>query len=89
VPAAEAAAATIGSFGTSVFPGSSTGTIGPVGATLAPNNENAASPSPNVIPYSIFFNSPGTLDVEFVFANSGGTTEYRFTQTLINKTGAA
>jgi hypothetical protein len=82
-----ASAGTIASIGATSFPTGSTGTIGPVGSTPAPNNDNTAAPSPNTIPYSIFFNSPGNLDVEYVVANSGGTTEYRFTQSLINNTG--
>ncbi len=86
---AETRGGTITSIGTTSFPTNSTGTIGPVGNTPAPNNDNAVAPSPNIIPYSIFFNSLGTLDVEFVVANSGGTTEYRFTQGLINNTGQA
>lgn len=80
-------AATITSVGATSFPPASTGTIGPVGATPSPNNDNATDPSANIVPYSIFFNSLGTLDVEFVAVNSGGTTEYRFTQFLVNNTG--
>ena len=85
---APAAASVITGVGASIFPGASTGTIGPVGATPAPNNDNAAA-SPNVIPYSVFFNTMGVLDVEFTLANSGGTTEYLFSQTLVNNTGTA
>ena len=79
----------ISGIGTSAFPGSSTGSIGPVGggANVAPNNDNATVASPNVVPYSIFFNSPGSLDVEFIVDASGGTTEYRFTQSLVNNSG--
>ncbi len=80
-------AATITTVGAASFPPPSTGTIGPVGATPSPNNDNATGASANVVPYSIFFNSLGTLDVEFVATNSGGTTEYRFTQSLVNNTG--
>lgn len=73
-------------FGTSVFPGPSTGTIR--GSTNpAPSNDNASEASANVIPYTIFFNAIGTLDVEFMVAPSAGTTEYRFTQRLINNSG--
>ena len=46
-----------------------------MGATPSPNNDNATGASANVVPYSIFFNSLGTLDVEFVATNSGGTTK--------------
>ena len=82
-------AGSITGFGTTSYPGSSTGTIGPVGSTPAINNDNTTAPSPNVIPYSIFFNSNGTLDVEFDVSNSGGVTEYTFTQTLFNNSGLA
>lgn len=71
----------------SILPPNSTGTIGPLGATPAPNNDNATVASPNTVPYNIFFNGPGPLQVEFLTSNSGGTTEYRFTQTFINNTG--
>lgn len=82
-----AQAAVITSIGSSSLPGASTGTIGPVGSTPAPNNDNAVAASPNVVPYSIFLNTPGAMEVEFIASNSGGTTEYRFTQNLINNTG--
>jgi hypothetical protein len=71
------------------LPGFSTGSLGPVGATPAPNNDNTGVPSPNAISYSVFFNSPGLLEAEFVVANSGGTTEYRFPQTFVNNSGQA
>jgi len=80
-------AGTITSIGTSSLPGSSTGSIGPLGVTPAPNNDNASGASPNTVPYNIFFNTLGALEVEFVTSESGGTTEYRFTQTFINNTG--
>lgn len=83
-----AQAGVITSVTTTVLPGSSTATIGPIGVTPAPNNDNATSASPNTVPYSVFFNgSLGPLQVEFATNNSGGTTEYRFTQTFINNTG--
>lgn len=85
--AANLRAATITSIPAFLTPGFSTGSVGPVGATPAPNNDNAAAASPNVIPYSIFFNTFGTLETEFAVADSGGTTEYRFTQTFVNNTG--
>ena len=86
---APATAGTITSVASFSLPGFSTGTLGPVGATPAPNNDNVAGASPNVIPYSIFYNAGGLgiTDVEFVVTESGGTTEYRITQTLINNTG--
>jgi hypothetical protein len=83
-----AAAATIGSVGTFSTPEFSTGSVGPVGNTPAPNNDDVTGASPNVIPYNVFFNSPGILETEFVLANSGGTTEYRFTQSFLNNTPA-
>lgn len=84
-----APAATISSAGTVSLPGFSTGTIGPLGATPAPNNDNAAAASPNVVAYSVFFNTLGPLEVEFITSNSGGTTEYSFTQNFVNHTGQA
>lgn len=84
-----ATAATITSLGTTLQPGVSSSVIGPVGNTPAPNNDNAVAASPNVVPYSVFSTAPGTLDVEFVVSDSGGATEYRFTQTLFNITGQA
>lgn len=82
-------AGTITSIATSSLPGFSTGTIGPIGLTPAPNNDNATAASPNTVLYSIFFNSAGPLQVEFVTSNSGGTTEYRFTQNFVNNSGEA
>lgn len=84
-----AGAATINSVGAFLTPGVSTGTFGPVGNTPAPNNDDVLGASPNVIPTTVFFNSPGILETEFVLANSGGTTEYRFTQTFFNNSGAS
>ncbi len=85
-----ARAGVISGFGAPVtLPGFSTGSIGPAGATPAPNNDNATAASPNAIPYFIFYNAQGVgiTDVEYAVTNSGGTTEYRFAQTLINNTG--
>lgn len=82
-------AATVSSVSSLLLPGASTGTIGPIGATPSPNNDNAGAANPNAIPYSVFFNALGSMDVEFVTAASGGTTEYRFAQTLVNNTGQA
>lgn len=79
-----AGAATISSITKLTLPGATTGSVGPVGATPAPNNDDSYGPSPNVIPYSLFVNSAGTMETEFALAQSGGTTEYRFTQTLFN-----
>ena len=73
------------------LPGSSTGSLGPVGATPSPNNDNATSASPNAIPYSIVFNTLGTAEFEFQVAASGGTTEYLFSTPgplpVVNNTG--
>lgn len=71
------------------LPGSSTGSLGPLGSTPAPNNDDVTGPSANVIPYSVFFNSQGMLETEFAVSASGGTTEYRFTQSFVNNTGQA
>lgn len=82
-----AGAATISSAPSVSLPGPSTGTVGPVGATPAPNNDNATAASPNLVPASIFFNAFGTAEIEFAVANSGGTTEYSFSQSLVNNSG--
>jgi len=84
---AAAHAGTISTVTTVSLPGFSTGNIGNLGANPAPNNDNATGASPNTIPYSVFHNTLGTMEVEFVVNDSGGTTEYRFTQTFINNTG--
>ena len=85
IPAARAA--TITSLPSVLLPGSSTGTIGPVGSTPSPNNDNAAAASANVVPASIFFNTFGAAEIEFGLTSSGGTTEYLLTQNLVNNTG--
>jgi hypothetical protein len=69
------------------LPGFSTGSIGPVGVTPAPNNDNTAVASANLVPAMVFFNTLGTAEFEFAVSDSGGTTEYRFTHPLINNTG--
>jgi hypothetical protein len=85
--ATAASAATITSVSVFSLPGFSTGSLGPIGVTPSPNNDNAAAANPNTIPYSIFFNTFGLLEVEFNVENSGGTTEYRVTQAFINNSG--
>lgn len=89
-------AGVITSVASTSLPGFSTGTLGPVGATPAPNNDNAAAASPNLIGYSIFFNTFGSAEFEFVVDASGGTTEYRFVTPppasfigIVNNTGVA
>ena len=71
---------TVSHFGT---PGSSTGSI-TVGSNPATNNDDELGQSPNVIPGSVFFNSAGYLETEFVLEQSGGTTEYLFKQNFVN-----
>lgn len=66
------------------LPGFSTGTLGPLGVTPAPNNDNSVPAGPNTIPVNVFFNSPGGMEIEFKVTDSGGVTEYRLPQTLIN-----
>lgn len=84
-------AATITSINQFLLPGFSTGslTFSPV---VSPNNDNAALPSPNTIAtggFGVFLNTGGfgILDYEFNLADSGGTTEYFFTTSVINNTG--
>src|SRR6266568_2833669 len=88
---ADASAGVITSAATFKLPGFSTGILGPLGFTPAPNNDNAPSASQNVINSTFFFNSGGLgiADLEFNVGNSAGTTEYRFTQAFINNTGQA
>jgi hypothetical protein len=81
---AEARAGVITSFNTVRLPGFSTGSVGPVGGNPAPNNDNSGEASPNTFAYSIFFNSFGLAEVEYVVADSGGTTEYFISQNLVN-----
>lgn len=73
--ATSAHAATITTFGTTVSPGSSTISLN---ATTAPNNDNAVVQSSNLITATAFFNTLTPFDIEFVVADSGGTTEYAF-----------
>ena len=91
--AARADAAAITSINQFILPGFSTGslTFSPV---AAPNNDNAAAPSPNTIAnpgLGVFLNAGGfgILDYEFNLADSGGTTEYFFTTNLVNNSGIA
>jgi hypothetical protein len=64
----------------------SSATIGSFGVTPAPNNDNAAGTSPNGFTYNVFVNAVDFMEVEFNVANSGGTTEYNVTQSLLNLT---
>jgi hypothetical protein len=64
--------------------GVSTGTIGPLNSTPAPNNDEVPGANPNAIAYNLFINAPGPMDVEFVVGESGGITEYRFAQGFLN-----
>ncbi len=74
-------------FGSSSLPGASTGSLGPIGNTPFPNNDDAATP--NSIAFTIFRNSGGLgpADYEFVVGNSAGITEYLFVGAAINNTG--
>jgi hypothetical protein len=87
-------AATITVISQTARPGFSTGiTFAPT--TPAPNNDNTAAPSPNVLAFQTFFNSGGlgNFDIEYNLADSQGTTEYRlaaapFQPFLVNNTGS-
>ena len=88
VGASRRTAAVITGFGSTSLPG--TGSVGPIGGVAAaPNNDGVAGVNPNTVPYQLFFNTDGLLEIEFVLANSGGTTEYRFAQTFFNITSRA
>jgi hypothetical protein len=85
-------AATITNISSFSLPGFSTGSLSFTPAT-APNNDNAATASPNGISYTIFFNAGGLgpADLEFDLANSGGTTEYQVAPAgfgVVNNTGS-
>jgi hypothetical protein len=76
-----------------LLPGFSTGSL-TVPIAVAPNNDNTAAPSPNIITtpgFGIFLNAGGfdISDYEFNLADSGGTTEYFFTTNVVNNTGVA
>lgn len=77
----------ITNIGSTSLPGFSTGSLGPVGNTPFPNNDDTATP--NSITFNIFRNSGGLgpADYEFVVGNSGGITEYLFVGAAINNTG--
>jgi hypothetical protein len=86
-------AATITSIEQFLLPGFSTGSL-TFSLAVAPNNDNTAPPSPNTIGsggLGVFLNAGGfgILDYEFNLADSGGTTEYFFTTSIINNTGVA
>jgi hypothetical protein len=86
-------AATITSINQFILPGFSTGSL-TFSLAAAPNNDNAAAPSPNTITtpgFGIFLNAGGfgILDYEFNLADSGGTTEYFFTTNVVNNSGVA
>ena len=88
-PTLPAGAAVITSAATVSLPPFSTGNLGPLGATPAPNNDNATVASPNVVPQTVFWHDSAPMEIEFNVANSGGTTEYRFTQNFVHVTGPA
>ena len=72
-------AGNITNYGTILLPGFSTGTFGGVGGTTMPT----------AITNTVFFNAQGigNLDIEYVVADSGGLTEYFFTDNFLNNTG--
>jgi hypothetical protein len=85
------AAATITAITMTSLPPFSTGAFFP-GLTAAPNNDNDSAANPNAITYTTFFNSFGSLDIEFALAGSGGTTEYRVATVpfhVVNNSGLA
>jgi hypothetical protein len=85
--ARDAGAAVITAVSLFDLPGFSTGSLGPIGGAPDPNNDNAVGPSANAIPSMVFLNTFGTTEIELELQSSGGTTEYLFTQVLINNTG--
>ena len=73
--------------------GGSTVTMGNLPAPLpAPNNDTGVvgtdpNPSPNIIALSKVFRTLDPIRIDYVVANSGGTTEYLFSDTVFNLTG--
>jgi hypothetical protein len=51
-----------------------------------PENDDDQGARLNRIPNSVFFNPPGMLETEFALTNSGGSIEYRSTQSFFNNT---
>lgn len=86
VLALPARAGTVTAPGRIVFPGNSSGQVGPFGATPAPNNDGSSSPSPNTLAVQVFANSSGPMDIEFQVADSGGVTELLVNQAWFNLT---
>lgn len=70
-----------------IFPGNSSGQVGPFGSNPAPNNDGGSTPSANRISVQVFANSSGLMDIEFNVADSGGVTEYLVSQAWFNLTG--
>jgi hypothetical protein len=65
-----------------------TGTSGAVGLTPAPNNDNSATPSPNLLSPSYFLRNDLPIEFEFNVSDSLGTTEYRIEPRFTNVLGA-
>lgn len=89
VLALPARAGTITAPGRSIFPASSSGQVGPFGSNPAPNNDGSTVPSPNQFSVQVFANDNGPMDIEFIVADSGGVTEYLFSQAWFNLTSQA
>lgn len=84
-----AQAGTITAPGRIVFPGNSSGQVGPFGSNPAPNNDGSSAPSPNKLSVQVFANSSGLMDIEFQVADSGGVTELLVNEAWFNLTGQA
>jgi hypothetical protein len=69
------------------LPKFSTGSLGPVGATPSPNNDDSIGLSPNTLSQTVFLNSFGVIEASFRVTDSGGVTEYRFTPVIFNIAG--
>jgi hypothetical protein len=53
-------------------------------ATQAANNDNVVGASPNTCSIEKAYNKFDYIDMQFTVLNSGGTTEYQFTELILN-----
>jgi hypothetical protein len=62
--------------------------LNPIAAPVAPNNDNNAGPSPNVVfVHQKHYVGIGPVDIEFTVVPSSGVTEYAFVEGVQNDTG--
>ena len=62
--------------------------LNPIAVPVAPNNDDAIGPSPNVVfVHQKNYVGIGPVDIEFTVVPSGGVTEYMFREGVQNATG--